>query len=143
VNAKSAITRCFPSIDARLSPLPVPPGSGFFRRPPPGSGQEMAPDWRWRSRVEHSDGTRLAQSRTAARSAERSESPFDLARTSSCFQTGTGNRIDLGTVGPVSVPILGRPLRTWTIPSAATRAAYGLRRTLAVPVPQAIPDERG
>jgi hypothetical protein len=56
-----------------------------------------------------------------------------LARTSSCFQTGAGNRIDLGTVGPVSVPFLGRPLRTWTIPSVATRAAYGLRRTLAVP----------
>jgi hypothetical protein len=40
---------------------------------------------------------------------------------------------DRAQVDPISVPFLGRPLRTWTIPSAATRAAYGLRRTLAVP----------
>ena len=121
MNTKWAIARCFPRIDAWLTPLPVPPGSGFFRRLPPGSGQEMAPEWRWPSGVEHRYGARLAQSRTAARSAEWSESPFDFARTSSCFQTGAGNRIDLGTVGPVSVPILGRALRTWTIPSAAMR----------------------
>ena len=47
MNAKWAIARCFPSIDAWLTPVPVPPGSGFFRRVPPASGQEMAPEWRW------------------------------------------------------------------------------------------------
>jgi hypothetical protein len=56
VNAKSAIARCFPSVDARLSQVPVPPGSGFFRRPPPASSQEMAREWRWRTRAEQLRG---------------------------------------------------------------------------------------
>src|SRR5512142_1084655 len=57
--------------------------------------------------------------------------PSALARFSSCFQTGAGNRIDFGMVGPVSSPFRGRPRPTWTIPSAAIRSAYGLGRTLA------------
>ena len=76
---------------------------------------------------------RLAHSRMATRSAEWRVSPSDLARASSNSHTGCGNRIDLGTVRPVSVPFLGRPRRTWTMPSAATRARYGFGRTLAVP----------
>jgi len=76
-------------------------------------------------------GARLAQQRMAARSAKWSERPLDLARAASPLQTGMGSQIDLGMVAPASVPFLGLRRRTWTIPSAATRAAYGLRPTVA------------
>ena len=63
------------------------------------------------------------QSMMAARSAECRVMPWALARVSSRSQTGAGNLMDRGSVGPVSVPFLGLPGRTWTMPSAATRAA--------------------
>src|SRR6266540_552658 len=57
--------------------------------------------------------------------------PFAFASFSRRFQTGAGNRIDRGIVGPVSSPFRGRPRPKWMPPSAAMRAAYGLRRTVA------------
>jgi len=44
--------------------------------------------------------------------------PSALARFSSCRQTGAGKRIERGTVGPVSVPLRGRPGATWNRPPA-------------------------
>jgi hypothetical protein len=58
--------------------------------------------------------------------------PSALARFSTCRQTGAGKRIERGTVGPVSVPLRGRPGATWNRPSAAMRAAYGLGRSLTL-----------
>ena len=70
------------------------------------------------------------QAITAARKAACRVMPCALARFSTCRQTGAGKRIERGTVGPVSVPFRGRPGAMWKRPSAAMRAAYGLRRSL-------------
>ena len=67
----------------------------------------------------------------ALRSAEWSVIPLASAFDSSCFQSCAGKRTDRGTVGPVSVPFLGRPRPTWTMPSSVTRVAYGFLRTRA------------